>query len=741
MDIHYEMKEFLQTADETTDFDIAAEKTFYVLKELAAGHEDRVDGREILKALPVDAIRRGELNALTKESIYVNVRGEYFPDLIEENGIYLASEKLVDYLKTKIALRDIQYNMVILGSEDGKRPEMYYLLIPDELDCAVKDSARYNKQGALEFMEIDEAGTSVLPLFKVKGFPHLIITTKVNRIAFTGVECVRIENYFHYETERDRLYRERMSGKRLQERIDAYERMADATDDTNYKFTLRRLLNRESLRIEIRKGLESIFVALQGQTSTMEALPDGLPSDRLMVLFWSRENGWFQLMTDGDGYFDGNSFMIDSLEPVQSYITQLPENLAKAAGEVYGETILQLACTESQCLDKHPELLNGKSFRLYMQEESSQSMNPPLIYDYKGPLQCQGEMAVDLYGKSFGGADLQEFDFSGKPLSGLKIEGSDLRRAKFVNCVLNGVEFINCDLSGADFTKSSLWKAKFNGCLLERTIFDGADLQQAEFGDSFLMNCSFIQSNLTAAHFSGHILTDCLFHKADMGDARFEIADALLDNAFRLCNLQKAKFTGKAEETEITGCEFRNCDLTEAHFEVSRIVDSIFLKSKLNMADFSGCESISDCDFRWSSFFRASIEGVWLESCDFSLGNLSQLKKMSEAIFCDNNFFKANLSGYDFGTTGSRCPNMLMEANLSYARLDGVDLSGCEVIRADFSGAYLKDTVFLSRQLEDIKLTLPQRGEIRVIRESTVEEGAGLKKDLTTESTESSTPA
>lgn len=216
MDIELGINEFLRAGDEClTDFDTAGEKAFYVLREMAAGHENRVSGREILKALPVDEIRKGELNNLTKDSIYLNVQGECFPDLIEENGIYLASEKLVDSLQEKIPLRNIPYKMLILAAEDGKRLESYYLLAPAEVDCVIKESARYNKQGILDFFEIDKSRTGVSPVFKVKDFPHLIITAKVNRIEFSGLECVRMENFFHYEEECDRLYRERASGKRL----------------------------------------------------------------------------------------------------------------------------------------------------------------------------------------------------------------------------------------------------------------------------------------------------------------------------------------------------------------------------------------------------------------------------------------------------------------------------------------------------------------------------------------------
>jgi hypothetical protein len=58
MDIELGINEFLRAGDEClTNLDTAGEKAFYVLREMAAGHEDRVAGREILKTLPTDAIR------------------------------------------------------------------------------------------------------------------------------------------------------------------------------------------------------------------------------------------------------------------------------------------------------------------------------------------------------------------------------------------------------------------------------------------------------------------------------------------------------------------------------------------------------------------------------------------------------------------------------------------------------------------------------------------------------------
>lgn len=711
MEIRTQIRELLRAADEIVDYDTAGEKAFYVLKELAAGHEDRVSCRELGRYLPLSEIRKHQLTNLTGETIYLNVTGDYFPDLIEENGIYLISEKMADYLQARSALRNILYNLVILAVEGGKRTEIYYLLIPEEVDCVVRESARYDKQGALVFLELDETRAGTSTIFKVKDFPHLLSTVKADRIGLAGVECVRIENYFDDEGERDRLYRERQSGRRLQEVTDVYETAADATGNINYTYSLQRLLDRRDLRDEIRQGLQSLFAAYPGRS-----LPAELPTDDFLVLFWTWESGWVRLTGEIGDYFEGNGFRLTRLEPVRPFIAGLPPELTGLAQRVCVETILYLVCAESRLLDKYPAITGQGRFRLYMQETGCQRLNPPLVYDRKGGLQLQAEAALDFRRMSLCGVDLREVDFGGKSLAGLTIEGSDLRRARLQGCILTGTTFINCNLSGTDFGRSNLRGAKFSGCYLDRADFDGADLQGAQFSGGSLRHCRFIRSDLTAVQLACQSLEACVFQKSKSGGLVVEIDEVLQDNVFRLCDLKKARFQGKTAETALVNWEFRNCDLTEAQFEVTAIMDSVFLKSKLNATDFSGCERISGCDFRWSACFKLNLAGVWVEGCDLRYLNLSQLKEKAGAYFYDNYLLGANLSGYDFGGDG-RLVNMLREADLSYANLEGIDLCGSDLQGADLSGARLRGALLHSRKLEDIRLTTRQRGEIRIIAE------------------------
>lgn len=711
MEIKTRIRELLRAADEIVDYDTAGEKAFYVLKELAAGHEDRVSCRELGRYLPLAEIRKGQLINLTGESIYLKVTGDYFPDLIEENGIYLISEKMADDLRARIALRNSLHNLVILAAEGGKRPEIYYLLIPEEVDCIVRESARYDKQGALIFLELDETRAGAPAIFKVKGFPHLISRVKVDRNGAAGVECVRIENYFDYEGERDRLYQERQSGRRLEEVTESYETAAGATGNINDIYSLQRLLNRGELRDEIRQGLQSVFAAYPGRRVPVE-----LPADGFLALFWTWESGWVRLSGEIGDYFEGNGFRLTRLEAVRPFIAGLPPDLAGLAQRVCVETILYLVCVESRLLDKYPAVTGQGRFRLYMQETGCQRLNPPLVYDRKGGLQLQAEAALDFRRVSLCGADLREVDFGGKSFAGLTIEGSDLRRTRLQGCTLSGTVFINCNLTGTDFRGSNLRGARFDGCGLDRTNFEGADLQEAVFRGSGLRQCRFIRSNLTAVQFAGQWLEACIFQKSKLGSAVFEIDEVQQDNVFRLCDLKKARFQGKTAETTLVNWEFRNCDLTEAQFEVTAVMDSVFLKSKLNATDFSGCERISGCDLRYCSCFKLNLEGVWVEGCDLRYLNLSQLKEKAGAYFYDNYLLGANLSGHDFSGPGY-FSNMLREADLSDANLEGLDLRGSDLQGAALNGARLREAVFHSRQLEDIRLSTRQRGEIRISAE------------------------
>ena len=108
-----EFAQFMKTRDEVVDYPAPTRSSYYVLKE-----EEPVAGERIhiksLQPLPVAQIRRNELNKLSKEAQYIEVTDDFYPDLIEENGVHFVSISLWEQMQEKFDVGEIEYNL--LGS-------------------------------------------------------------------------------------------------------------------------------------------------------------------------------------------------------------------------------------------------------------------------------------------------------------------------------------------------------------------------------------------------------------------------------------------------------------------------------------------------------------------------------------------------------------------------------------------------------------------------------------------------
>ena len=187
-----ELEEALRSADELVDYDTSSNKCFYVLREQPERTGDRVRLTELGKVLPLRDIRANQLQNINKEAYFIEAEGDFFPDFIEEYGIYLVSLPFLEYLQSRLNLGNIEYNRIAINVNQDNRSEEYALLIPEVIDAALEGSARYDKNNILEFLEIDEERVGQLEIFKLKDFPHLIVTAKLNRLAFAGYECLRL---------------------------------------------------------------------------------------------------------------------------------------------------------------------------------------------------------------------------------------------------------------------------------------------------------------------------------------------------------------------------------------------------------------------------------------------------------------------------------------------------------------------------------------------------------------------
>lgn len=706
-----ELEEALRSADELVDYDTSNSKCFYVLRERQERTGERVRLTDLGKVLPLRDIRNNQLQNLNNETYFIEAEGSFFPDFIEECGIYLASLPFLEYLQSRLNLGNIEYGRVVINGTQDNRSEEYALLIPEVIEAVHEESARYDKHNILEFLEIDEEKVGRLEIFKLEDFPHLIVTAKLNRLAFAGYECIRLENYFNYEAERDRIYRERLQGTKLAAVTNIYERLADATGDINYRFSLRRLLDKYYIEREIRQGLQKLCDSQQGFPLAVEKL-----SDRFLLLFWSWEDQTIEVAPVQAEFFGHPGFTLPTLGPVVQFINRLPKILVEPAKAVCWETILKLMLAESQIFAKYPGIHGEQRFRVYLHQKTSRSLNPALVYDYKSPFQKRIETANVFQDKDLLHQDLREIDFSNKNLAGKRIEGCDLRRAKFTNAVLTGTEFSNCDLTGADFSQSCLGQAKFICCNLERSGFRQADLQKVRLVNCNLWHTGFIKSDLTGGVFEKINLEQVLFYRSKLGGALFDIQEIARDTSFALCDLKNTVFNGTEDEAIIFNCDFRNADLSGSRFLVAEIRNSNFTKAKLTQTDMSGCSRIAGSNFRYCSCAELNLAGVIVEDSDFSWADLSWVKPKTgvKFIYCD--FTHANLSGFDFGAGYGRA-NIFDSTDLSNCKLEGADLRESMVIMANLSGVKLKNARFKKEQLEFIDLSSMQLREILISTE------------------------
>ncbi|MCX7748282.1 MAG: pentapeptide repeat-containing protein [Clostridia bacterium] len=697
-----ELDEMAKSMDEMDDYSISIKKNFFVLRERKEGREERIRIKDIYSHITPETI-------LKKDTLFIEVEGEYYPDFIEEKGLYFVSVGLLDYLKYKIHLGQIESCHVGFVSEEGKRVEEYRLITPLEVDCMLYGSARYSKIGELLSFEIDEEKTGELEIFKVKGFPHLVVTGKLNRIEFSGYECTRIENYFYYEGARDGDYVERISGRKLEESVKEFEKLAEALEKKDCVLHIKRICSSEKVKWEVREGLSRILTSYKGEKIEIEKL-----SDRFFMFFWSWVDVKIELAENHKPFFGVNGFEIKSLREAREYAAKLLGGLRKMAKKVCFEAVLFALADEGKVFDGQEQIHGDKRFRLYIHEEDCRSMNATLIHDFKNSFQRKVEEAKEFSGFDFKGKDLREFDFSGKNLKGIRFEECNLRRARFHKSVLTGAEFKSCDLTGTEFKGSSLREARLIENEMDRTNFDNTDMKGVEITGSDLFHCSFVKSNLAGGKIINKNLSKVFYHKARLLDVVFEVSEILEDNIFSLCDLRGVKFIGDMCNTRniIYGCDFRNADMSGCCFELNKIVSTKVIKSKLNNAIFSKCDKISKCNFSWSTFLGADIQGVEVFACDFSYVDLSKIRVKSGNLFYKNNFSYAGLSGYDFTVRGYILPNKLVYTDLSKCNLRETDLATSEIMFPNFEGALLNDASLFVGQLKYVELSPAQRRSI-----------------------------
>lgn len=589
--------------------------------------------------------------------------------------------------------------------------EEYHLIIPHELDCIIEGTEKYSKAGELIYFEIDDPKTGELDIFKVKGFPHLIVTQKVNRLEYGGIHCSCIENYFDYEGERDRVYQKKVKGEKLDEAYKEYEEKARPVNREDTLYKIMSICNKDAIRRDISEGLKDIFESYVRK----EELPENL-SERILVFFYSWKNSKIYLAESYKNEYEKTEVYLGFIKELKEYLENISKELKEAGEKICFETLLNCFSLEAKVFDGYDKIHNNQRFRIYLHNEYFKSMNAPMVYDYKSDFQKEVE-GKELQGHVFKDMDLREFDFSGKDMRGIKIEGCNLRRTKFIESILDEAEFINCDLTGAEFTKARLKNARFTDCKFDRVNFDYAKMNFVEIKGSDLYHSSFVKSDLTNAKIINDNLGNTYFYNIKLVDAVFELPGRIFSNVFCLSDLKRVKFLGDKDDfgSKIYKGDFRKCDLSGSEFCVESIAKAKFIKANLDGATFYTRE-IAECDFRWASCFKINLEHANVRHCSFSWVDLSKMKVMKNISFTGNDLSYANLSTFDFeGELFAR--NKIVYTKLKNCNLKNINMKRNEVIFPDLDGAILENAKFRREHLNYMKLSQKQLSEIEILEE------------------------
>lgn len=712
-----QLSQIIKNWDNKDSSGAGKQQTFYILSESIHNKGNRIVLKDLKSQLPLNDLRRRKPDYQDRQNFYVDVEGDFYPDLVEENGIYLVSEPFLEYLRNTLHLRErIIYNYIGLCSENNERIETYCLLIPPQYDCILPGSARYDKNHQLTYFEIDENKVPrKAEIFRLKGFPHLIITQPVNRFDFAGYECTRIENYFNYAEIRDFDYQERLNGKRLNEAVKEFERRVLASENFHYKYGLTNLTKLAAIQQEVASGLHTIFSSFQGSP-----FPTVQLNERRLTLIGSWAESKIMLAERTD--FTQTEFSLTFLPKTLSFLKTMPEVLKTAGYQLVYETVLTALIHACRIFDNYSKIHGDSRFRIFFSCDYFPTTNPHLIYDYQCPHQRTILTMRDFSKFEWHAKDYREYDFSGKDLNGLKISGANLTNAKFNGCILTNTEFQDCDLTGAEFKQAKLQGAKFINNQMAKANFDYANLQEAEFISCQLPFNSFQKSDLTKVRMLACDLLLSFFDNAKLPNALFTIQDVCAENVFRLCDMRNAKFTKTSNQSDaeiiIDHCDFRNSNLSESIFEVDHIIQANFIKTNLTSADFSKCQSISKSDFRGCLCHAINFEGQILYQNNFSKVDLSRMKMKIGTVFIENNFTYTRFSGCDFTLCGYECANCLIQADFSNCNLEQADFTTSNVILTSFNGANLNNAVFTEEQLSYLQLSPMQRNSIKIMADT-----------------------
>jgi uncharacterized protein YjbI with pentapeptide repeats len=301
---------------------------------------------------------------------------------------------------------------------------------------------------------------------------------------------------------------------------------------------------------------------------------------------------------------------------------------------------------------------------------------------------------AELTAAKAAGIGMPDRDFTGADLSGLDLSGLDLRGAFLESATLEGTRLDGADLSnavlaGANLARTGLARAKLTGANLGRARFDGADLAGADLEGAILSRAKIANSSFRGAKIERVNLLETEFGEGvDFG----EVSAKML--VFFTVDVSRVRFTGadltKATllECKVEDADFSGVNLTQASFLSCQGNRAIFREARLEKAQFVHGSSFEEADFtdavapsanfrgtklRAAKFGRTRLDGADLSDCDLTEANLYR------AVARQARFVRADLTGAGMISID------LLGAVLQKAKIFRADLTGANMFRADLA--------------------------------------------------------
>jgi uncharacterized protein YjbI with pentapeptide repeats len=241
--------------------------------------------------------------------------------------------------------------------------------------------------------------------------------------------------------------------------------------------------------------------------------------------------------------------------------------------------------------------------------------------------------------------DQERLDLTGVNLSGANLSGVDLSEVNLSEASLSGADLSEAKLYAACLTGANLSHANLSGAVLNGALFTLADLSGASLSSADLRS-------------PGFLLSDCLYQ---LRRASF---DAIV----------KAMRRHDLLQTYLLKANLHSCDLRSAHLQ-----GAMFHQASLSQANLRGAE-ICKTDFQEADLSGADLRGACITYINLRHTLITRKTQINER-WRRISLLQSNKVTQPYHWSG---------AELKYADLDGVDLSGALLPYADLRGTHLR---------------------------------------------------